>query len=144
MSDNIIQLNRQRGVQYDPHECFWCGERDGVILMGEVRPKRQYPMEPCGKCQQKMDAGITIIEASSVRTHEAKMEMQPGCFPTGRWCVVSLESELLTKIQEPLRTQVLESRMMVFEPYVFEQAFKAHIAAQAAQPQAANDPEVAP
>lgn len=93
-----IPLSMKHGVNPTITVCFWCGEDDGVALLGKLpgdaeAPKRMVAdFEPCSKCAEKMETGFTIMEATSSPNDVCRVEMQSGVYPTGRWAVISLES----------------------------------------------------
>lgn len=48
--------------------------------------------EPCEKCRAKMALGVTLMEATSKPNSVAKVEMQKGIYPTGRYVVIKREA----------------------------------------------------
>jgi len=93
-----IKLSPKHGLNPCIPICFWCGEeKNEIALLGMLKGDQEAPMqavlnlEPCPKCKQKMDLGITIIEGTSTPIYKNIPKYQ-GAYPTGRWAVVKKES----------------------------------------------------
>lgn len=104
MSNAGIKLSPKHGLNPTIPVCFWCGEeRNEVALLGHIGDGRKHEdfeaprhmvidYEPCEKCRAKMALGVTLIEATSKPNSVAKVEMQKGIYPTGRYVVIKREA----------------------------------------------------
>ena len=126
MSKTGIKLHPQHGVNPTLGVCFWCGEEDGTVVLLGAACKEEAPrqavcsMEPCPKCKENMARGITVIECTQYKREEKQVEMQPGAFPTGRWCVLKRESGFFNELAEPTRTTVLKQGVTFMTPEDYE------------------------
>lgn len=104
MSNAGIKLSPKHGLNPTIPVCFWCGEeRNEVALLGRIGDGRKHEdfeaprymvidYEPCEKCRAKMALGVTLMEATSKPNSVAKVEMQKGIYPTGRYVVIKREA----------------------------------------------------
>ena len=104
MSNAGIKLSPKHGLNPTIPVCFWCGEeRNEVALLGHIGDGRKHEdfeaprhmvidYEPCEKCRAKMALGVTLMEATSKPNSVAKVEMQKGIYPTGRYVVIKREA----------------------------------------------------
>lgn len=96
-----IKISPKYGVNPTIPVCFWCGsERNEIALMGKIGDGRKgedfeapkhmvLDYEPCDKCRAAMDAGFTIMEATSAPNDATSVEMQSNTYPTGRFVVIT-------------------------------------------------------
>lgn len=94
-----ITLHPKHGVNPSLSLCFWCGEADGVVLLGRNGGKEApramvYSYDPCKECASQMEAGVTLIEATHTPRKDIPEQppIQAGAYPTGRWLVVKPEA----------------------------------------------------
>ena len=121
-----IRLSEKHGVNPALGACYWCGGDDGtVVLMGRLPGDAEAPRkvvtstEPCAKCKSVMEQGITIIEAHQGGRHD-EFQLQPGVWPTGRWCVITLNaSERLFK-DAPQWDAIIRHRKMFMHPDTYK------------------------
>ena len=96
-----IRVSQKYGLSPTIPVCFWCGsERNEIALLGKVGDGRKgedyeapkymvLDYEPCDKCRAAMEAGFTIMEATSTPNGATSVEMQKGAYPTGRFAVLT-------------------------------------------------------
>lgn len=104
MAKGDIRLSKKYGVNATIPSCFWCGQlKNEIALMGHIGDGRkgedfEVPMGivldyvPCESCEQKMNLGVTVMEASMAPTSANQPEMQKGIYPTGRWSVIKSDA----------------------------------------------------
>lgn len=106
MSKDSIKLSKKHGVNPTMCKCFFCGEVKSIALMGHIGDYRkgediQAPhecvmdYEPCDKCIENMNKGVTLIEVSTeAPDNRPPMKAQDGVevYPLGRWCVITVEA----------------------------------------------------
>lgn len=132
-----IPLSPKYGVNPCMRVCFWCGEIDGLALMGRIRKKDPYTgravrgsdeeaprqavldYEPCPKCAEHMSLGVTCMEATTVQPSDNRPEIQKGIYPTGRFCVIKEEAANNVFPGYDLKT----GGKIFIEDVVFEQVF---------------------
>lgn len=91
-----IKLSPKYGVNPSMSICFFCGEPKELLLLGKLPGDVKAPKgvlvdyDPCPKCSEKLQQGVTVIEVTTVDNGRAPI--QSGAWPTGRWCVLSKES----------------------------------------------------
>ncbi len=99
----MIKISPKYGLNPSMTVCFWCGEPTGIALPGRITggrcgddmeaPKYMFSgYEPCDKCKESMDLGVTMMEAGRAPHFEGQPEMQDGVYPTGRWSVITKEA----------------------------------------------------
>lgn len=109
-----IKVSQKHGVNPSMELCAWCGEVKGIALLGklpkdEEAPKQAvYNLEPCDKCQEQMNLGITIAESDD------------GKIPTGRWLVVEEQTIKDWLNDEKLIESILKSRMTFVDREVMD------------------------
>lgn len=91
--------------------CFWCGEGNEIVigkrLMDDHKAEKfeaefhnkALTYEPCPKCKDGMESGITLIEASAFPVQDGQPPIQNGVYPTGRFIVV--REEAISRIFDP-------------------------------------------
>lgn len=93
---NKIHVSPNHGLNPSIAVCMFCGKDKGVVALGKLKgdakaPKRAiYDYEPCEECAEKMKQGVTVIEVT--KTNNGTAPIQPGAWPTGRWCVISKDN----------------------------------------------------
>lgn len=94
-----IRVSEKHGVNPTLGICFWCGEDDGTIgllgkLKGDVEAPRKMMLgyEPCDTCKEGIALGVAIMEASSFPAFDNQPKIKKGCYPTGRWSVITREA----------------------------------------------------
>lgn len=91
-----IKLSPQHGVNPSMTVCFFCGKETGIAMLGKLKGDAKAPRRivanyiPCDECKEKHKRGRVIIEATTVAN--GLPEIQPGVWPTGRWCMVGKEN----------------------------------------------------
>ncbi len=116
-----IRLHPQHGVNPTVNVCFFCNkDKNEVLLLGAAyrgeAPRRMVVgYEPCDECKSNMAKGITLIECTSnPNTHE-QPEIQRGCYPTGKWCVIT-EDAATRWFTPAVLPMVLKYRKAFVEP----------------------------
>ena len=80
MSNAGIKLSPKHGLNPTIPVCFWCGEeRNEVALLGHIGDGRKHE-------------DFEAMEATSKPNSVAKVEMQKGIYPTGRYVVIKREA----------------------------------------------------
>ena len=126
-----ITLHPEFGLNPSVTICFWCGEADGVALLGRNGGK-EAPRQictgynPCPTCQNSMAQGITIMEASETPNPPQQAPLS-NAYPTGRWVVIS-EEAAREHFHEEVVAQMLEHRKAFMTVDVFSNLFKTVIA----------------
>lgn len=99
-----VKLSPKYGVNPTIPVCFWCGnERNEIAFMGKLGDGRngedfeapRYAVidyEPCDKCRAAMEAGFTIMEATTSPNPASSVGIQDGIYPTGRFMVITKSS----------------------------------------------------
>jgi hypothetical protein len=110
-----LRLSKEHGLNPSIAVCFWCGEETGeLVLLGhnkgrEADRKAVYGYDPCPKCKEQMELGITIIEVEpNVNGCNRPPLFEGGPVPTGRFWVVKPHL-IENNVGEPLRSQIIES-----------------------------------
>ena len=104
-----IILSKKHGLNPSMCQCFFCGEVKAIALMGHIGKKGEdleaprmcvMDYEPCDKCIENMNLGITLIEVTTTQPTDNRppMTAQGGTqvYPTGRYLV--LKEEAVNKI----------------------------------------------
>lgn len=126
-SKRSIRVHPKYGLNPTVPVCFWCGEDTGEVALmgaaikGKAPSKAIINYEPCAKCKMNMAMGLVVIECTSYQRDDHQVQMQPGAFPTGRWCVIRRESGFVQDMQEPQRSQILQAGMTFMEPASYEE-----------------------
>ena len=104
MSQTGLKLSPKHGLNPTIAVCFWCGEEKGEIaLLGHIGDGRKgedieanmysvIDYEPCPACMAKMDAGFTVVEATTSPNDITTVPIQEGIYPTGRFVVITREA----------------------------------------------------
>ena len=102
-----IKLSKKHGVNPSICKCFFCGESKGIALMGhigdyrkgeDIEAPREIVMdyEPCDKCIENMNKGVTLIEVTDIQPEDKRppLTAQGGTkvYPLGGWCVLKPEA----------------------------------------------------
>lgn len=94
-----IRVSKKHGVNPVIPLCFWCGkEKEEIALLGMLPGDKEAPKnailnyKPCDSCQKSIDSGVWLIEAAIRPIKDDQPELVKGAYPTGRWCVVTIES----------------------------------------------------
>lgn len=94
-----IPISKKHGANPTIPVCFWCGEQKNEVallgkLPGDVEAPKQMVLdyEPCDKCKEGMNTGITFIQALNVPATPNQPALQTGVYPTGTWCVIKEEA----------------------------------------------------
>ncbi len=123
-----IRLHPTLGLNPKLCVCFYCGKETGELAlpgakymhrpgMGEFDQYIVASREPCEWCKGNMKLGIILVEAS-------EREIGPceyGPVPTGAYVVLKVEAWERMPINEPLKTQVLKTRLGMIEPEAWTQ-----------------------
>lgn len=112
-----IPISAKHGVNPTIPICFWCGEqKDQIVLLGRLKGDKEAPMnmiinyEPCDKCREGMDTGISFIEVSMEPVVPNQQPISQGMYPTGKLAVIK-EKEVKNIISdEKILANVLSSR----------------------------------
>ena len=95
-----IKLSPKHGVNPTIPLCFWCGqEKNAIALMGHIGDGRKgedieaprnmvLDYNPCDKCVERMNLGVTRVEVVDIPPQENMPEFVEGHYPTGRWGVI--------------------------------------------------------
>lgn len=124
-----IKLSNKHGVNPCIPVCFWCGEeKNEVALLGKLPGDAAAPMkaiidfEPCDKCKEFMDQGITLIGVTTVKPDNGIPSIGDGLYPSGAWSVLREESEfcqdLLNAESEERRETILKTRKCLIDDNV--------------------------
>lgn len=130
MSDKGIKLSPKYGLNPCIAQCFFCGEEKGISLLGRIykikdngkpdyrtdveAPKKAVlDYEPCPKCLEKMQKGLTLIEISYTPVkddvpHIGFDQNETPVYPTGRWLV-------LVNKEHPLVQNNIGKRMLCLD-----------------------------
>lgn len=105
-----IPLSPKHGVNPCMRVCFWCGEVDGIALMGRIQRKDPHTgrairgsdeeapkqavldYDPCPKCRENWNIGIVCLEAVTEQPMDNRPPIQEGVYPTGRYVVIKEEA----------------------------------------------------
>lgn len=101
-----IKLSKKHGVNPTVCKCFFCGEDKAIALLGHIGDYRKgedieaprecvMDYEPCDKCQENMNKGVTLIEVSDTQPQDRRPAMKAQgdqeVYPLGGWCVIKPE-----------------------------------------------------
>lgn len=93
-----IKISPKHGLNPTIPVCFWCGkQKNEIALMGRMKGDIEAPKSmvldyvPCEECQNHMNMGVAILEASDHPNTEGQPPMQKGVYPTSRFVVVTTE-----------------------------------------------------
>lgn len=110
-----IKISPKYGLNPTIPVCFWCGkQKNEIALMGRMSKKHErrnawggtstevesdieapknmvLDYVPCEECQNHMNMGVAILEASDHPNTENQPPMQKGVYPTSRFVVVTTE-----------------------------------------------------
>ena len=93
-----IKISPKHGLNPTIPVCFWCGkQKNEIALMGRMKGDIEAPKSmvldyvPCEECQNHMNMGVAILEASDHPNTENQPPMQEGVYPTSRFVVVTTE-----------------------------------------------------
>lgn len=93
-----IKISPKHGLNPTIPVCFWCGkQKNEIALMGRMKGDIEAPKNmvldyvPCEECQNHMNMGVAILEASDHPNTENQPPMQEGVYPTSRFVVVTTE-----------------------------------------------------
>ena len=93
-----IKISPKYGVNPTIPVCFWCGkQKNEIALMGRMTDDIEAPKNmvldyvPCEECQNHMNMGVAVLEASDHPNTEGQPPMQKGVYPTSRFVVVTTE-----------------------------------------------------
>lgn len=97
-----IKLSEKHGVNPTMCQCFFCGEVKEIALLGKLKGDVEAPMyavmdyEPCDKCKEKMNMGVTLIEVSDIQPSDGrpplKAEGNQLVYPLGNYVVITPEA----------------------------------------------------
>ena len=83
-------------------KCFWCGESAGIGIPERIDEwgddtsysEKVISYEPCSKCQEGMDKGFTVMEASiePLSKNQPAIDKERGIYPTGNMWVIDNEA----------------------------------------------------
>ena len=121
-----INLSKEHGVNPCIPICFWCGEdKNEVALLGKLPGDVAAPMkaiidfEPCDKCKEFMEQGITLIGVTTVQPENGIPSIGDDLYPSGAWSVLREESEfcqdLLNAEPEERRETILKTRKCLID-----------------------------
>lgn len=104
---NSIKLSKKYGVNPTVCKCFFCGADKGIALLGHIGDYRKHEdieaprecvmdYEPCDKCAENMNKGVTLIEVSETQPSDGRPPMKAQgnkeVYPLGRFLVVTCEA----------------------------------------------------
>ena len=121
-----IPISEKHGVNPCIPICFWCGEdKNEIALLGKLpgdvaAPHRAFlDFEPCAKCKEHMDKGITLVGISKTPMVEGLPAISNNTYPTGTVLVLKEESELCQTIlnteTEEVRASILKTRKCLID-----------------------------
>lgn len=94
-----IRLSQKHGVNPTIPVCFWCGKpKNEIALLGRLKDDAEAPkhcvidFEPCDECQQGMNQGFTVMEATQHPNDHCDKPLGPDAYPTGRFVVLRHEA----------------------------------------------------
>lgn len=98
-----IKLSQKHGVNPTIPVCFFCGEqKNEIALLGKLKGDVEAPKncvldyEPCDKCKEHMNMGVTLIEVSDVQPMDKRPPLtargNQQVYPLGGWCVIKPEA----------------------------------------------------
>lgn len=106
-----LQISPKWGLNPTVRICWWCGEDNGVALLGRMNesddeaPERSVvDYDACPKCEAHQTSGILIVETSpDPVAGQPEGFFLPGTtdYPTGRWAVVSPRFIEATHARQP-------------------------------------------
>lgn len=112
-----FKLSRRYGENPANVTCFFCGENNGIILLGELPNDRKAPDQllvdyiPCSQCKKSMGDGVTLMGVQPSPAFPGQMSNDPSAplYPTGRWTTISAEqANKIIKADYPLtRGQII-------------------------------------
>lgn len=128
-------LSKKHGLNPSLDICFWCGEEKGIALLGKIGgrnqdlkapPKVITNYEPCDKCKEQMESGITIMEVCENSVVEnlkpiGKNDMGQSVFPTGKFVVVKEDS--FNRIFQDKLDSLHGSKKMIMHQDEFKRLF---------------------
>ena len=132
---NNIRLSRNHGVNPSVGVCFWCGSDSGeLLLLGALPQDAEAPRrmcvnyDPCEKCQAGINLGVWVVEVFDSpndcpddRKPLMRTKMEGEAVPTGRWCVMTRDSEFWDSItNDALRTHILHTGHCVMPRAAYE------------------------
>lgn len=126
-----LKLSPKHGLNPTISVCFWCGEEKGEIaLLGHIGGKGEdieasmrtvIDYEPCPHCLAKMDAGFTVVEATTSPNDTTGVPIQDGIYPTGRFVVIKPEAaHRIFRLEESMTKCFLEAE--IFQKIFNEEA----------------------
>lgn len=138
---NGIKMSKKHGVNPTIPVCFFCGEeKNELALLGHIRTKNDsdaeapphmlLDYEPCDKCKEQMDKGITLI---GVRPEPVTDDQPPigspggqPVYPTSSWCVVSEDFIRRNITDDTVVDQILDKRKSFIEEQIIQEIIKAN------------------
>lgn len=92
-----IPISPKHGLNPSMPICFFCGEtKNEIALLGKIdRKDSEAPRhilldyEPCEKCQELMNQGITLIEVEEQPVHPNQPPIAKNLYPSGMWHIVT-------------------------------------------------------
>ena len=91
-----IKISDTHGVNPSITICFFCHKDVGIAMLGKLKGDVKAPRRiiadytPCPECKARMEQGRVAIEV--VRKVNGLPPIQPGVYPTGRWCLLTKET----------------------------------------------------
>lgn len=129
-----IKLSPKYGVNPTIPICFFCGEeKNEVAMLGRIGDGRKgedfeaprhmlLDYEPCDKCKENMDKGITLIGVVTEPIEDGRPPITKSgdtdLYPTGSWVVVSEDFIRRSINSEELAEAVISARRTVAEDAV--------------------------
>ena len=99
MSDSI-RISPKYGLNPMIPRCFFCGEpKNEIALLGKLKGDAEAPRcavidyEPCDKCREVMNSGITLIGVTNRQPADKRpmIDTKQGLYPTGAFAVITEE-----------------------------------------------------
>jgi hypothetical protein len=121
-----IPISKKHGVNPCIPVCFWCGEdKNEVASPGNLPGDAEAPMrayldfEPCKKCKEQMDKGITLVGVSKTPQIKGLPDIGGNAYPTGAVLVIREDSELcqvlLSTESEETRASILKTKKCLID-----------------------------
>lgn len=85
-------------------------------LMGDAEAPRHvvWDSEPCDKCKEYMEKGVICISIKNGETNHNNP------YRTGGWCVITAEAVTRMPMDDMLKKDILNKRMMFVEDVVWD------------------------
>lgn len=125
-----IKVSEKYGLNPSMERCFFCGETKGIAFMGKLEGDVEAPKfvilnyEPCDKCKEQFNKGVTCIEVANEPIMPGQPEIREGLYPTSRLAVIKVEAaiDLFADADDGCK-DLKEGNSILINPGLFEQLF---------------------